>query len=267
MNYRIVHNIIGFEKISFSLGVTAKTKQTRNDYYPNLSNCCSAYVKQRKFCEYCSKDVTEEEHTHKEFKLSKKDKFKFPAVQLDRIQAQLDSNEIKVIGFYKISDILLITDFAGNSQYVEQSKGYEADYLQYREILRSMGKVALCEITIRNRPYIAVMYAHISGSLELQPLHYQYEINEASSIIQKPINSQLIQLLAEIGNIQSQKNNGFNELFPTLVNMRKEKETELLQLVVSGKELPKVEAIVEQKVEVDNTEMERLQQLLNQIKK
>lgn len=266
---KICHDrvVTGFEKIHVLAKLQPKSRQQLNDYYPNLTSCCSAKVNIKKVCSRCNIDVTTEEFNRKEFKLSKSQVFSIPTAQLEHIKQLLDDNTIKIKSFHPLSDIMLLAENCGKPYYLSQIKKYESEYCLYYEVLKNMRKCALGEVVLKSRPYPCIVFAHPSGYLELQPLHFCSEIYESPIIKDVPQNKEMVQLLAEIGNIHANQNQ-FHNCFETYINTRQLKEQELLALIIEGKELPHIPITPETlKVSVDDNELNRLKKLLAEAKK
>jgi len=259
MEYRIEHkNILGFEHTNFTVDLVKLTKVAKSKSFPNLSNCCKAVLKQVKNCSICGNPVNSQECACKQFKLGKEE-IAISSEHLESIKQQLDSDCIVISEFRDKSEIpeLYFTDaiFA-----VKQHKKYKKDYLEYAEILSQTNKTAIGEFVLRSRPYPVMLYAY-QGRLVIRALHYFEEVDPIPSIDnQVPVSRPKIELLMQVLKFNENKN-PFD--IGKFINYRNDQEQKLIEKVIKGESLPVIEKI-EVKTPQDDSEIQRLQELLKQ---
>jgi non-homologous end joining protein Ku len=256
--YIIKHSskLRGFENLNFQLDLVKITKAARNESYPNLSNCCSAVLSQRKFCSNCSAEVEDlKALKNKQYKLGK-EHYTVPAAHLEEIKKQLDGNQIVIEGYRDVNEVdpLYFTEVVFSSKQHKKSK---REYNEYLELLKLTGKVGVGTMTYNSRPYPIMVYQY-QDHIVVRALHYENEIDPQPAIEGTPISQQKVELLSKL-----LKLNQPTDVFDIGVfkNTREEKEQELVELVIEGKELPKVEA-VELKAVDETDEIARLEALL-----
>ncbi|MFC1588572.1 Ku protein [Planctomycetota bacterium] len=258
MKFIIEHKIEGFEGIKFEMDLVSASKTVTNTSYPNLSNCCQKPLKQIKVCGECEKEA-DKNCEYKQFKLSKDKSYPISTAQLEVIKKSMDTNRITITQFRDRNDIddHLLTD---KLQIGQQSKSYTKEYVEYRDILRKAGKIAIGYFIMRNRPY-PVMICADDQYLTIHPLHFADEINLRKEIESVSVNTEKVELYSKLAGIKSQK-----EAFQIndYVNDRKAKEEELIEKVIKGEKLPSIEEIKPIEMSDDTAEIERLKELLAQ---
>jgi len=254
MEYVIKHkNLRGLENLSFQIDLKKITKSAKNRSYPNLSNCCGVKLAQKKFCSNCSTEVTETPKS-KEFKLGK-ESVAVPTEHLETIKKSLDSNVILIDSYRDAGEIdpLFFTDIVFSSK---QYKKVKKEYVEYAELLKMANKVGTGVMVFNSRPYPVMAY-HYKGHICFRLLKFAEEIDPQPEIDFAPVNDQKIQLLSKL--LDMNKADAFD--IDSFVNTRAEKEQELIEMVLEGKELPEIKR--EEIAQPDETdEIERLQKLL-----
>lgn len=257
VEYRIEHRgLVGFENMNFAIDITKLTKAAKNRSYPNLSPCHQTPLVQKKFCGTCDKEVDTKEVTHKAFKLGK-EMYPVSAEHLKKIKATLDSDTVTITEFRGKNEIpeMYFTDVIFGAK---QHKKYMKDYVEYSQILTQTGKVAIGTMNYRERPY-PIMIVPYQNNLVIRALHFYEEVDSLPAInAEVPANTQKVNLL-----VQAMQLSGKSDPFDItqFVNVREEKEQELIEKVLKGEAIPNVEK-VQVETKEDNDEIARLQELL-----
>ena len=260
MEYFIVHKgLRGFENVSLQIDLTKITRATRNKSYPNLSNCCQVPLVQKKFCGNCGTEITDiKELKYKQFKLGK-EAFAIPAKHLEQIRNQLDDNKIVITEYRDMNDIdsILYTDIVFSSKQYKKAK---KEYNEFKELLKRTNKVGIGTMIYNHRPYPCMVY-HYKDHIVIRLLHYESEIDTQPAIEQTPVNEQKLELLAKVMSINKPQDEFDISKFK---NSREEAEEELIEMVIEGKELPKIQSVEVEQSTDDAEEIARLQALINE---
>lgn len=258
MEYLIRHDnkLRGFENLNFQLDITKITKTEKNRSYPNLSNCCGTLLVQKKFCSNCSAEIVDD-CQKKQFKLGKQT-YSIPAAHLEEIKKQLDDNKIIIYEYRDMSEIdpLCYADTVFSSKQYSKAK---REYIEYMELLQTTGKVGIGLTNISSRPYPVMIY-HYKGHICIRLLHFANEMVPQPAIDYVPVNKEKLDLLRKIMALNTTSEQFELEEYK---NSRQEKEEELIEMVLEGKELPKLET-VEVKQADESDEILRLKALLAQ---
>jgi non-homologous end joining protein Ku len=260
VEYLIRHSpsLRGFENLSFQLDLVKITKATKNKSYPNVSNCCGALLSQHKYCSNCGTQVIDlKELKNKQFKLGKQG-YPIPAAHFEAIRKQLDDNNLIVQEYRDAGEVdpIYFTDNVFSSK---QHKKAKKEYNEYRELLASTNKVAIGTMVYKSRPYPFMAY-HYKDHVCFRLLHFAIEIDDMPELEPTPINKEKVKLLQRIMELNYPEKDFKIEKFK---NQREEKEMELIELVIDGKELPKIESVEIAKVD-ETDEIERLKALLKE---
>ena len=262
MEYEIVFkNILGLESMRPKIDMVKLTTEAKSRSYPNLSNCCSAVLKQHKFCSECDAKIDDLKETQfKQFKLGKTT-VPVSAEQLNSIKLNLDTDTIAVSELRdrsEVSDLYYTDDIYACKQVSKHTQ----EYAELLELLQRTGKVAIGETSIRSRPYVVMIYAY-QGTLMVRCLHYLEEVKPIPKVDNVLINEQKVQMLTKLLTINANVNkNPFD--IGRFVNLRTEQENILIEKCLRNEPLPVIERVSVQK-STDADEIRRLQELLNQI--
>lgn len=260
VEYIIMHSkqLRGFENLQFQIDLKKITKTTKNKSFPNLSDCCSVPIKIKKFCGNCSKEITDiKALKNKLFKLGK-ESHPIPVAHLEQIRKQLDDNKIVITEYRDVGEIdpLFYTELVFSSQQHQKSK---KEYNEFKELLKMSNKVGIGTMILNHRPYVCMVY-HYKNHICFRMLHFEDEI-EPQPAIDDTIqgNQQKIELMNKMLILNTAKCDFDIAKFK---NTRQQAEEELIELVIDGKELPKIDQIVEVQTAQDTDEIARLQALL-----
>lgn len=263
MEYRIMfdNKLVGFENMQFAVDLKKLTKEAKNRTYGNLSPCHNAALKQTKHCETCGVEVSNDQVTHKGFKLGK-DVYPISAQHLVQIKKNLDTDIIKITEFRSKQEIpdMYISDMIFG---VKQHKKYLKEYIEFARVLSATNKVGVGTFVFKERPYPVIVYPFREG-LVIRGLFYYNEVEAMPSVTPVMVNETKITLLCQAMGLNNPESEFDISIF---VNTRVEEEEKLLEKVIHGQPLPDV-ARAEPMVAVsaDQDEILRLQQLLAQRK-
>ena len=260
MEYIIEHKgLTGFENLRFQIDLKKIVKSVRNKSYPNLSDCCGVPLQQKKFCSNCGKEIVDAKALkNKLFKLGK-ESHPIPAAHLEQIRKQLDDNKIVITEYRDVGEIdsLFYTELVFSSQ---QHKKAKKEYNEFRDLLKVSNKAGVGTMTVNHRPYPCMVY-HYKDHVCFRMLHFDDEIEPQPALDAVPVNQQKVELLGKMLNINATKTDFDIAQFE---NTRQKAEEELIEMVIDGKELPKIEQAVEVQTAQDTDEIARLKALLGE---
>jgi len=255
MKYEIKHKLRGFETFNLFVDIRSIIKSSKNRSYPNLSNCCGNVVKQKKLCGKCGNEVGGD-FKFKQFKIGKQE-FKVSAEHLKHIKDSLDSREIEIYTYLDKDEVneLFYTDKVFD---LGQEKKHIKEYVELVEMIKASNKIGVGKFVYRNRPYPVMLFVK-ENNLMLRALHYEAEVGMTNPIEQVPINMEKVKLMVGVLKLNEKPN-----VLASMENNRETKENELIEMVINGNELPKIETIVvEENKASDEEQMEKLRALIN----
>ena len=256
MQYVLEHKVSGFEGIRFGVNMKKLTKSAKNRSYPNLSDCCGAVLKQKKFCAGCGVEVNGTPK-NKQFKLGKEE-YKISTEHLEQIRESLDSVSICVSSYVKKEEIP--SEYFGDGIFHLGQTKQKKEYTELARAIELSGLVGVGTFVYNSRPYPFMMYS-LNGHLMLRSLLFEDELNEMTEIEPAVVNEEKVKLIAGVMRLKSKS---FN--ISEYVNIREQQEQELISKVIAGEELPEIETVIlEQESQNDQEEIMKLQAILAEV--
>ena len=247
---------------SFSVDLKDVAKAKRNRSFLNASNCCHSKIEQKKFCSECQKEVEFSEIDTKLIKVGK-ELIPVPKAKLDSVIDYLDELEevvVKAIIPYSATFGELWKEgliVATNSKLKRKA----SQYSELKALLKD--RIFVAEGVIRKNQYQFLMYV-FEGNLYLRKLIAQEQFYPEVETTDVEVSKELIAIENQI--LDKVKVETFD--LSKFVDVRAEKETELIEEYVLGEEeLPEVSTTDEAVESVaEASEVEKMKELLATIK-
>lgn len=145
--------------------------QKKDIHFRMLHKKCSSPLTYERFCPTCNEEVPWEDVVHG----YEYEKGKFVIIsdeEIDRIPIKTSKN-IEILCFVDISKVPAI--YFEKAYYLEPAEGGEKAYALFREVMKTLSKVALAKVTMREKEHIAIVNVY-NNILVLHTLYYSDEV-------------------------------------------------------------------------------------------
>ncbi len=145
--------------------------QKKDIHFRMLHKKCSTPLSYERFCPTCNEDVPWEDVVHG----YEYEKGKFVIItdeEIERIPIKTSKN-IEIQCFVEISKVPAI--YFEKAYYLEPAEGGEKAYALLRDVMKTLSKVALAKVTMRDKEHIAIINVY-NDVLVLHTLYYADEV-------------------------------------------------------------------------------------------
>ncbi len=239
--------------------VSPLVKQSTNEYYPNLTDCCKKAVKQKKFCSGCGNEV-KGDFKFKGIKVEKEMK-PFSNEQYERILESFNTKKIcieKVIEDREIEKLYL----SDRVNQINQHEEYRGELYEQYWVLKESNLAFYGKTNIRNTPYQMVITADENG-LIMRCLLEKNQIYDLKDLDKHPINLDVAKEKVDVLKIMKSKVD-----LEEFKNDRNAQIEELVMKSLNG-EIPlenEGEVKIVKDVEAEKDKLEKLKALKEKLK-
>lgn len=172
----------GLVNIPIKMITATENKDLR---FRSIHKECNTPIKYKKFCEYCGREVNEDELV-KGFEYEKGHFVIVNEEDFESAKTEVMDKAIDIIDFVSLSEIDPI--YFDKSYYLTPQQTGGKAYNLLRKSMSDTSKIALAKITIRNKQSLAALRV-FENALLLETLFYPDEIREVSKIPDLPLDT------------------------------------------------------------------------------
>ncbi|MCD6546998.1 MAG: Ku protein [Nanoarchaeota archaeon] len=145
--------------------------------FRELHKTCKTPLEHKRWCPTDKEEVAWEDVV-KGFEIAKDQYVVITKEELEAAKLKTTSN-IEIVQFVNSGEIDPI--YYDKPYYLAPQKGGEKAFFLLKNVLATLGKVAIARFVLRNKEYIVAIYSYKKGLL-MHTLHYSYEIRDMNEI-------------------------------------------------------------------------------------